>query len=72
LDGTNPKDLHVTAFVGQAEFGKTVSFSIGEEYVKLSQKQALDLALVLTARVFGLRGYQATDPDWIKEKVVDP
>lgn len=59
LDSDESK-LSVTAYVGKEEQRKNVQFTIGFNYVSLSEIQTLDLISALAQRLGGLNNHNAT------------
>jgi len=63
--------LDLTAFVGGEEYGRGIQFTVvGGDYVRLSEKQLLDLVFVIIARILGKKGFTATESADVK--VVHP
>ena len=55
------EDMFLRAVVGGEEYGHSIQFSIGSEFIVLSEKQLLDLISVISRRLKGDKNFRATD-----------
>ena len=55
------EDMVLTAVVGGEKYGKSIQFTIGGEFIVLSEKQLLDLISVISRRLKGDKNFRATD-----------
>ena len=55
------EDMFLRAVVGGEEYGNSIQFTIGGEFIVLSEKQLLDLISVISRRLKGDKNFRATD-----------
>ena len=54
------EDLHLTALVGGEEYGHSIQFTIGGNFIVLTQSQLLDLVSTIAKRIDCKKGFTAT------------
>ena len=55
------EDMFLRAVVGGEEYGSSIQFTIGDEFIVLSEQQLLDLISVISKRLKGDKNFRATD-----------